>query len=287
MSEDKKEETPKEVKEIIEKHEVNLKRTAAEKELQKELEGKAVEVSKLQDQLREKVTELQKLADEKQTTTDQFDNLKTERDNLKGQLQEIAMAEFNRQKQDRLKTLKDSGFSEKQIEEFDEKVKSPADLDATEWMLGMFNEALKKSKDEGGEGGEGNAPPPVKIPDGGSLGTPPAQVPGSPTMTGGAQSPPRSVVRLPGAEEKQWQFQSIREGIDALYRKEREGDPEATRMLNQLWGKAIQLLKKDYNKLSFAVTQCPVCGAGILANEKCPFCEFDPETYRTTGGEFW
>lgn len=100
------------------------------------------------------------------------------------------------------------------------------------------------------------------------------------------QDPPRSVVRQGGGGGGSWTFSSVREGIDELYRLEKAGNVEAKHKLDQLRRKVEQALRANPN-LSFSISACPNCGAGIESNsEICPACGFDlVNEFTSKGGE--
>ena len=101
------------------------------------------------------------------------------------------------------------------------------------------------------------------------------------------QKPPEgSVVRLPQHEQRE-RYQSVREGINDLYRKVAKGDQEANQQLNKLWQKAVDSLKNDYGKYQFSGSGCPKCGSLIITgSDVCPACNFDIAKFKRDGGEF-
>jgi len=273
MSVDDKEKDVK-VKEEITREDivVRVDRGPAEKTLEDEKTALAIERDKMQDQLAKATDELENLKKQTEDKGTEFDTLTKERDELKSQLQEIAMAEFNRVKTEKMEMLKRAEVPQEQIDEYDEKVQTPADLDASEWMLSFIGtqiakaEVEKKAKKEAGEGGGGND-------DEGS--SDPSNPPGG------------SVATLPPTPSKKWQYTDARAAIDDMYKKRAAGGAEgeeADKMLNQLWEKAVQTMKKNPQ---FAITECPICGGGILKDEKCPYCNFDPFKYKAGGGDIW
>lgn len=104
--------------------------------------------------------------------------------------------------------------------------------------------------------------------------------PNRPRTRGGGVVPLRP-PEIPRSQK--WVFDDVREGIDTLYSRVANGDPEAQKMLTQLWDKAIPLLKTMPD--NFAVVQCARCGRGILEGETCPFCGWDSRTYLQKAGE--
>lgn len=258
---------------------IKTDRSAIEKELQKELEQKEVEKQKLHEQLLElnkKMTELEAAAEGKTLVADdEYTKLKEELEEKKGTLHEIAMAKFNTVKTEKLEKLKELGLAEEKIDELDEKITGPEQLDSMEWTLNFLTTELQKAAEAqaGGEGaGEGGEGTPAPLGPDSSPGAPPAG----------------STAQLPTEPSKKWQFADARSAIDALYKKMGAGGEdakEADRMLNLLWKKFIPTIKKM--KFDFGLVQCPMCGGGIMEGEKCIYCDFDPALWKAGGGEIF
>ena len=251
---------------------VKVDRGPAEKTLEDEKTALAIERDKMQDQLAKATEELENLKKQTEGKGTEFDTLTKERDDLKSQLQEIAMAEFNRVKNEKIEMLKKAEVPQEQIDEYDEKVQTPADLDASEWMLSFIGTQIakteeKKKAEEGTDNGENKND--------------------SDTDSDPSNPPGGSVATLPSTPSNKWQYADARAAIDDLYKKRASGGAEgedADKMLNRLWEKAVQTMKK---KPQFAITECPICGGGILKDEKCPYCNFDPFKYKAGGGDIW
>lgn len=267
--------------EKIENVVIKVDRSPVEKDLQTELQEKEAALRKMQEELAQKTQELEKLKE----GSKEFEDLKKERDELKTKLQEIALAKFNEVKQQTLEKMRRAGIPDEQIEEFDEKIQTPEDLDNVRWTFEILGQQIEKArkereeeeknkqqteeegKDDDGKGGEEKTT--AKPPD-------------------TANPPQGSVVNLPRPQEKKWVYSSARVAIDDLYAKLAKGGDEAKeaeKILDQLWAKLKPTLEKM--RTTFGITQCPVCGGGILKGEVCPYCGFDPTMYRARGGEFW
>jgi hypothetical protein len=273
MSEEKKAKKEEQEVKTEERREnvlVQVDRSRIEKELQDKLEKEAVEKSKLNDQLLTYQKQLEELKQKDEAKTKEYDEILKERDETKGKLQEIAMAKFNEVKTARLKMLQDSGLPEEKIKEFNDKIKTPKDLDEMDFVLKILGEQFAKRQAEDEKKTEEDqkkgAADARKI---------------------NPQDPPKgSVVGLPPVKTNSGKiYETPREAIDTLYEKVAKGDKEAEKDLNALWSKFIPTLKKQ--RMAFGVAECPTCGAGILEGEKCWMCGFDPAKWRSTGGEIF
>jgi len=275
---------------------IEVDRSKIEKDQQDELEKRAIEIETLQRELKERKDKMTEMEGKSQEESEKYENLETEFNDTKSKLQELATAKFDEEKEKILKAVKE-GLTEEKFNELKESIKSPRDLQNITFMLGMMEEVNKSQAErdaaEGGngsnnegnnngerEGNDNSQDNPTKVVDFDKETV-------IPTTGGDPQKPPKSVVRKPGQPDKSWIFQTTREGIDALYAETAKGNKEAEKVLNQYREKAWNFLKKNYNQFQMAITECPVCGAGILVGEKCPFCSFDPVMWRATGGEMF
>lgn len=266
---------------------VDVNRSAIEKEQQDAITQLEIEKSKLNDQLQTTIEKLESTEGERDEKKDEWEALEKERDGLKSQLKEIADIKFGEEKAKRLKVLEDSGVPEEKIKELAERITGPKELDDLDWSITYLSEQFQKAQAEvekatgaAGSPEEGNVPtlPEGKVPEGITYPPKPVTTPGSP--------PGGSVVKLPDASTKgKWEFETAREGIDTLYAEAAKGNTEAARLLDQLWARFAPTIRKT--KIAFGITECPVCSGGILKDETCPYCDFDPAKYTARGGEFW
>lgn len=249
---------------------VQIDRSRIEKELNDELQQKEAARQRLEDEkkkLNDELLKHQKMIEEMQekekNKTEEFEQLIKERDETKKQLQDIAIAEFNKVKAAELEKLKNAGLDENKVKEFDEKIQRPKDLEEMQWMLKFLGDNLAKvNKDETEK--------------------PLTTIPPNP------QNPPKfsTVQKIQEKKgENKWEYETPKAAVDDLYQKSLQGDKEAIAMLERLWGKFLPTLKKQ--RTTFGITQCPVCGMGILENEKCPLCGFDPVLWKAKGGEIF
>jgi hypothetical protein len=252
---------------------VKVDRSSVEKDLadelqKKEVEKKTIELekTKLNDALLEAQKKAKEMEERDQAKSKEYEDILKERDETRAKLQEIAMAKFNEVKTARLTSLKTAGLPDDKIKEFDEKIKTPKDLDEMDFVLKIIGEQFVKAQEERDKDAKtGDQKPPKSNPE-----NPPAG----------------SKVRLPEpAPRKGKIYQNPREAVEALYKGEAEGDKEAASDLNKLWEKFIPTIK---NKMTtFGISECPNCGAGIQQGEKCWYCGFDPVKWRASGGEIF
>jgi len=270
LSEVKKEEQKQVVEEKRENLVVQVNRSNIEKELQSELEKKEADKTALNNKLLESEKMLKELQVKDAAKTTEYSDILKERDEVKKQLQEIALAKFNEVKTARLKTLQTAGLPEDKIKEFTEKIKTPQDLDEMDFVLQIIGDQFAKAQADRDK---------AKVEEEKKAGDPK-----SPEST--PQNPPKgSTVKLPERDKKGKLYQNPREAVDDLYDRAAKGDKDAEKDLTILWKAFIPALKKK--KASFGITQCPTCGAGILEGEKCWMCGFDPEKWKTSGGEIF
>ena len=111
-----------------------------------------------------------------------------------------------------------------------------------------------------------------------------------PPSTSSVDSPPRgSVVQLPIENSGDYRYRSVREGIDDLYARVAKGDKTAKVLLDKMWEITVDQLKRKAGSIKFAISECgnPDCRAGIMEGEVCPFCGWNPEEFKSKGGEIF
>jgi len=250
---------------------VKVDRSSVEKDLAGELQKKEAEKKEIElqkESLNSQLIELQKKQKESeekdQAKSKEYEDILKERDETKAKLQEIAMAKFNEVKTARLQYLKNAGLPEDKIKEFDGKIKTPKDLDEMDFVLKIIGEQFAKAQEERDkETAKAGDQKPAKI---------------------NPETPPKgSTVRQPEPPHKGKVYQSPREAVEDLYKREGQGDKEATADLENLWKKFANTVKN--NKTNFGISECPHCGAGISMGELCPYCGFDPAKWKASGGE--
>lgn len=253
---------------------VDVSRTKIEEELQKRLEDQAVEKAALNKKLEEQAAQLEEMRQKDEASTEAYTKLKEETDTAVNSLHELAMEDFQKKKDGYLKMLEVSGMDVEKIKELDDKLNEPSDLDAMEWQISFIQEQLTKANKEREKLTEEQqaALDEQKKKDAASL---------------AAQQTPGGKVPLdePGKKFVYSSANPYKEAIDDLYDRTAKGDPEAKRLLDQMWKQLATQIKTLKGK-SFSITECIICGAGIIAGEKCPYCDFDPANYIVTENPF-
>jgi len=261
------------VAQVIKGLKVDVDRTQIEKDLQKELETQAVEKAELNKKLEEYAAQLEELRKKDEQSTEAYTKLKEETDTAVNSLHELAMEDFQKKKDGYLKMLTDSGMEDDKITELDERLQTPADLDAMEWQISFIQEQLDKANKERANltKEQQDALDEQKRKDAAALAAQPS---------GGGKVP----LNEPSKKFVYSSANPYREAIDDLYDRDAKGDKEAKKLLDRMW-KQFATQIKDFKK-SFSITECVICGGGIMAGEKCPYCDFDPADYIITENPF-
>jgi len=239
---------------------IDVRRSTVEKELQQDLQDAAVEKQKLVDQLTEINKELEELRTSKTTDTEKLGELEKERDKFRDEVTAIALAEFQKEKEVLLESLKTRGIPEERITEIDEKLQSPVDYEKIKWYFEFLGEMMTKAQTDD-EKAEAERLEREKL-EAEKKGT----TPGSPP--GGSQ-----VDLEPPKTGSPTEFDSYREMIGDLHDRMNKGDPEAKKQYDALWKMVPDAILKLTPK--FAILECPECGKGMFKGKPCPWCGFD------------
>jgi DNA repair exonuclease SbcCD ATPase subunit len=278
---------------------VEVDRSPEVESINKQLQEKEAQLKKLQEDFATTSKQLEEYMTKDKTKDEKFTELETKFNEARTQLKEIAQAEFEKVKTEKIELLKKANVPEERVNEFVEKVKEPADLDQIDWMLATLadsfvkaetarrkeaeEEAAKlKEEEEAAKKAEEEAKKLEEEQKEEEEINMPSNTPANP--------PKHSTVTTPQPDAKgKWEYTTAREAIEDLYDKVASGGPdakEAQRLIDGLWEKFAGTLKKNQS-IGFAVSQCPVCQAGIVEGENCPYCEFDPVLFKAKGGELW
>lgn len=298
-TEDKKTEgkNPKEIKKgdtLV----VEVDRSPEVEAYSKELQEKEVLIKNLQEEFAVTSKQLQDYETDDKSKDEKYTNLETQYNEARDQLKDIAHNKFLEVKAEKLDILKNAEVPEERIQEFEERIQTPADLDSVDWMLATLADSYIKSQTERKKTEDDATAKIIADKDAAKIiadkeqeidteikedeATIPTNTPSNPPKHSQVTTPVQSV-------NGKWEYESPREAVDDLYEKVAYGGKdakEAKRLLDSLWDKFATTLKRNQT-IGFGVSQCPLCGAGILQDEKCPYCEFDPIMFKAKGGELW
>lgn len=197
------------------------------------------------------------------------DQLKTAQDTLKakeGLLSNIAHKKFEEEKRAFVDAVKKDMGDEKATE-FEQMIgDDPSKLDNAKATFDVLSEYIKKGK-EGDTTGD----------DGGNQSNLEHNNPDNPTEGHGAKIPPDLTGNTGGTGIRNRKFSSPAEMIKTIIEKaSNDKDPEqleAQKIYNQMWKKALPIIRNDIRTRGLKIQECPKCHYGMEGN-KCWNCEW-------------
>ena len=272
---DKKDDTTEEKFRII------VDRSSVEEDLQKQLEKERAERDRVNKELEEATKKLQEMEgtipEKEEEFTKEKEVLQGEIDKYKGELATIAKNEFDRRKSAYITKFTEIGIPEEKVKEMDEMLQKPTDLDNAEMYLTIYQDMMTKAAKEREEAEKQDLDKKID-----------QTQKDVASVQKGQQQKGGGVTTLQQTGNKPMVYDTYRDGITDLYKKQRSADAdvrdEAKRTLDQLWSMVPGSLRKEQK--AFAIAECPRCTGGILQGEHCPYCGFDPATY-VQRGNIW
>ena len=207
--------------------ESGTKKTVLKIDRSPEIDRFMKEQEKIKSDFEKQRLELEALKKEKETSD-------TKKAELEATLSQLAEKEFESKKAELIKLAEADKdlIGEEKLEEIKESIKTPADLERTEFMLKMLDEAMKVARSVNPPEVEPEKPEEVKKPSG-----------------------IVSLVRKDKFDIMKRPFNTPEEAVGELYKLEREAKtPEErtkyTDMIKKLWEKAIKEERKRYEGMS-------------------------------------